>query len=120
MLFDTTQLALERTIPAPPSATRRWPPTSPTPTRPATGASTSTSTARWPQRSAPRTPRAVEHTGVHDARPTLGRRDQRRRLNSIDVDNESAKLAANALEQQAAVPVAQARTAILRSAMGVG
>ena len=39
--------------------------------------------------------------------------------NSIDVDNESAKLAANALEQQAAVSVLKARTAIMRSAMGV-
>ena len=40
--------------------------------------------------------------------------------NSIDVDNESAKLAANALEQQAAVSVLKARTAIMRSALGVG
>ena len=40
--------------------------------------------------------------------------------NSIDVDAESAKLAANALEQQAAVSVAKTRNAILRSAMGVG
>ena len=39
--------------------------------------------------------------------------------NSIDVENESAKLAANALEQQAAVSVAKTRNAILRSAMGV-
>ena len=39
--------------------------------------------------------------------------------NSIDVDAESAKLAANALEQQAAVSVARTRNAILRSAMGV-
>jgi flagellar basal-body rod protein FlgB len=40
--------------------------------------------------------------------------------NSVDVENESAKLAANALEQQAAVSVAKTRNAILRSAMGVG
>jgi flagellar basal-body rod protein FlgB len=39
--------------------------------------------------------------------------------NSIDVDAESAKLAANALEQQAAVSVAKTRNAILRAAMGV-
>src|SRR3954454_20772363 len=39
--------------------------------------------------------------------------------NSIDVDNESAKLAANALEQEAAVSVAKTRNAILRAAMGV-
>ena len=40
--------------------------------------------------------------------------------NSIDIDNESAKLAANALEHQAAVQVAHARIGILKSAMGVG
>ena len=40
--------------------------------------------------------------------------------NSIDVEAESAKLAANALEQQAAVSVAKTRNAILRAAMGVG
>jgi len=39
---------------------------------------------------------------------------------SIDVDAESAKLAANALEHQAAVQVAQARIGIMRSAMGLG
>jgi len=39
--------------------------------------------------------------------------------NSVDSDAESAKLAANALEQQAAVTVAQARIQILKSAMGV-
>ena len=38
---------------------------------------------------------------------------------TVDVDAESAKLAANALEQQAAVSVAKTRNAILRSAMGV-
>ena len=39
---------------------------------------------------------------------------------TIDVDAESAKLAANALEQQAAVSVAKTRNAILRAAIGVG
>ena len=39
--------------------------------------------------------------------------------NSVDADAESAKLAANALEQQAAVQVAAARISILQSAMGV-
>ena len=39
--------------------------------------------------------------------------------NSIDIDAESAKLASNALEQQAAVSVLKARTAIIRSALGV-
>jgi flagellar basal-body rod protein FlgB len=40
--------------------------------------------------------------------------------NSIDIDSEAAKLASNALEQQAAVSVMSTRNAILRSAMGVG
>jgi flagellar basal-body rod protein FlgB len=39
--------------------------------------------------------------------------------NTIDIDAESAKLASNALEQQAAVSVISTRNAILRAAMGV-
>ena len=39
---------------------------------------------------------------------------------TVDIDSESAKLATNALEQQAAVQVAHARINILKSAMGVG
>jgi flagellar basal-body rod protein FlgB len=39
---------------------------------------------------------------------------------TVDVDAESAKLAANALEQQAAVQVLHARLGILKAAMGVG
>lgn len=38
---------------------------------------------------------------------------------SFDVDSESAKLAANGLEHQTAVTLAQSRLAIMRSAMGV-
>ena len=38
---------------------------------------------------------------------------------TVDVDTESAELAANALEQQAAVSVARARIDILAAAMGV-
>jgi flagellar basal-body rod protein FlgB len=41
-------------------------------------------------------------------------------VSSLDVDAESAKLAANALEHQAAVQVAHARIGILKAAMGVG
>ena len=39
---------------------------------------------------------------------------------TVDVDSESAKLAENALEQQAAVQVAHARLGILKAAMGTG
>jgi flagellar basal-body rod protein FlgB len=38
---------------------------------------------------------------------------------SVDAESEASKLAANALEHQAAVQVAHARIMILRSAMGV-
>lgn len=38
---------------------------------------------------------------------------------TIDIDAESAKLAANALDQQAAVQILKTRNAIMRSAMGV-
>jgi flagellar basal-body rod protein FlgB len=38
---------------------------------------------------------------------------------TVDVDAESAKLAANALEQQAATQVLHARLGILKAAMGV-
>jgi flagellar basal-body rod protein FlgB len=39
---------------------------------------------------------------------------------TVDVDAESAKLAANGLEHQTAVQIAGARLDIMRSAMGVG
>jgi flagellar basal-body rod protein FlgB len=39
--------------------------------------------------------------------------------NSVDAESESAKMAANALEQQAAIQVAATRISILKSAMGV-
>jgi flagellar basal-body rod protein FlgB len=39
--------------------------------------------------------------------------------NTVDADAESAKMAQNALEQEAAVQVAQTRIHILESAMGV-
>ena len=39
---------------------------------------------------------------------------------TLDVEAESAKLAENALEQQAAVQVAHARLGILKAAMGMG
>jgi flagellar basal-body rod protein FlgB len=39
---------------------------------------------------------------------------------TVDIESESAKLAANALEQQAAVQVAHARIGILKAAMGMG
>ena len=63
---------------------------------------------------------ALERDELHRPRPTRSVGATQADGNSIDVENESAKLAANALEQQAAVSVAKTRNAILRSAMGVG
>jgi len=60
---------------------------------------------------------AVERAGFSAERD--GSAETRADGNGVDADAESAKLAANALEQQAAVQVAHARLAILRSAMGV-
>ena len=103
MLFDTTQLALERTISGASQRHEALAANSPTPRRPATSASTSTSTARWPPRWVPRTPRdAVESHRFSTQADRVGRRRAGRRR-PIDIDAESAKLAANALEQQAAV-----------------
>jgi flagellar basal-body rod protein FlgB len=60
---------------------------------------------------------AVEHTTFSAQRDATA--VTRADGNSVDADAESAKLAANALEQQAAVTVAHARIQILKSAMGV-
>ena len=62
---------------------------------------------------------AIERTGfTTQADRTVG--PTRADGGSVDIDAESAKLAANALDQEAAVSVAKTRIAILRSAMGVG
>jgi flagellar basal-body rod protein FlgB len=118
VLFDTTQLALERAIGA--AAARH------------AALAANLANANTPgyqrvdvdfhaalgaalQSSDPRD--AVERAGF------AARRDAtavtRADGNSVDTDAEAAKLAANALDQQAAVQVAAARIAILRSAMGV-
>jgi flagellar basal-body rod protein FlgB len=60
---------------------------------------------------------AVERTTFSPQRDATG--VTRADGNGVDADAESAKLAANALEQQAAVQVAHARIQILKSAMGV-
>jgi flagellar basal-body rod protein FlgB len=60
----------------------------------------------------------LEHTGfaiASDAAAGVLRADG----STVDVDAESARLAANALEHQAAVTVAGARTDIIQIALGV-
>jgi flagellar basal-body rod protein FlgB len=63
--------------------------------------------------------RALERTSFSPARDTSAGAT-RADGSTVDVESESAKLAANALEQQAAVQVAHARIGILKAAMGTG
>jgi flagellar basal-body rod protein FlgB len=58
----------------------------------------------------------VSFTAAPDASAGVTRADG----STVDVDSESAKLAANALEHSAAVQVAHARIGILKSAIGTG
>ena len=118
VLIDTTQLALERTISG--AAQRHE----------ALAANLANATTPGYQRvdvdfqsalrgalSSDDTRAALERTSFSAERDAaaVARADG----NSVDADAESAKLAANALEQQAAVSVMKARTAIIRSALGV-
>lgn len=115
MLFDTTQLALERTIEG---AGRR---------HQALAANLANANTPGYQRV------DVDFHGALSS--ALGDRDSMERMafsttadtsrgavradgSTVDVESESAMLAANALEHQAAVQVAQARIGILKSAMG--
>ena len=92
---------------------RTWP----TPTRLATSASTWTSTARSPRPWTRATSlSSLSFSPSADASAGAVRADG----STVDVDSESAKLAANALEHQAAVQVAHARIGILKAAMGTG
>jgi flagellar basal-body rod protein FlgB len=61
---------------------------------------------------------AVEHTTFTAQVDAAGA--TRADGSTVDVDAESAKLAANALEHQAAVQVAATRIAIIKSAIGTG
>ena len=118
MLFDTTQIALERTIGG--AAQRHS----------ALAANLANVNTPGYQRvdvdfhsalrgamASSEARSAVEHTAFAAQRDAsaVARADG----NGVDADAESAKLAANALEHQAAVQVAATRNAILRSAMGV-
>ncbi|MGI8780598.1 MAG: flagellar basal body rod protein FlgB [Solirubrobacteraceae bacterium] len=117
MLFDTTQLALERAIGG--AAQRQQ-------ALAANLANANTpgyqrvdvdfhSTLRSAMASGERA--TVEHTTFAAQRD--GAAVTRADGNSVDAESESAKMAANALEHQAAVQVAATRIAILKSAMGV-
>ena len=120
MLFDTTQLALERAIEG---AGKR---------HEALAANIANANTPGYQRvdvdfhsalqaaidSGDDSRTAVEHLSfspAKDASAGATRADG----STVDIDSESAKLAANALEQQAAVQVAHARIGILKAAMGL-
>jgi len=117
VLFDTTQLALERTIQG--AALRQ------------TALAGNLANANTPgyQREdvdfhsalgralGSGSREAVERTGFVAAADGTGA--LRADGSTFDADAEAAKLAANALEHQAAVQIAATRNAILQSAMGV-
>lgn len=118
MLFDTTQIALERTIQG--AAMRQ------------TALAGNLANANTPgyQRMDVDFHAALQSAmGASDVRTAVervgfaaqadGAAAMRADGNGVDTDVEAARLAANALEQQAAVQIHGARTAILRSAMGV-
>ena len=122
MLFDTTQLALERTIEG--AATRQS----------ALAANLANANTPGYRRvdvdfHASLAAALDERGGAAERREALhaaafapaadGTGPTRADGSSVDVDAESARLAANALEHQAAVTVARARIDILSSAMGV-
>lgn len=119
MLFDTTQLALERSISG---ASQR---------HDALAANIANATTPGYQRVDVDFHGALNAAlGSSDARDAVQRAGFSTQVdssvgatqadgNSIDIDAESAKLAANALDQEAAVSVAKTRIMIMRSAMGV-
>src|SRR3954454_24849321 len=120
VLFDTTQMALERTISG---ATQRHDALAANIANAATpgyqrvdvdfhGALAAALGASDARDQVAHTSFTTQADGSVGARQADG--------NSIDIDAESAKLAAYALDQETAVSVAKTRIAILRTAMGVG
>ena len=123
MLFDTTQLALERSIQG---AVQRQQALAanlanadtPGYRRVDVDFHGALAAAMSPSRAAGETRAALEATAFSpraDASAGATRADG----STVDIDAESAKLAANTLDQQAAVQVAQARLQITKIAMGV-
>ena len=117
MLFDTTQLALERTIQG--AALRQTAlagnlANANTPGYQRVDVDFHSALGRALESGSRET---VERTGF--AATTDGTGALRADGSSFDADAEAARLAANALEHQAAVQIAATRNAILQSAMGV-
>ena len=118
MLFDTTQLALERASRGAAQRQQALADNIANANTPGYQRRTSTSTARSPQA-----------LGAGDAATSLDGRASRRRPtrghvradgNSVDIDTETAKLAENALDYQALRPGrARRASTILQTAMGV-
>ncbi len=118
MLYDTTQIALERTIQG--ASVRNEAlaanlANANTPGYARVDVDFHGALAQAMGTGAPR--KAIESVGFAPAADGTG--PMRADGSTVDVDAESAKLAANGLEHQTAVSVASARLSILRSAMGV-
>ena len=122
MLFDTTQIALERTIDG--AATRQSAlaanlanANTPGYQRVDVDFHASLAAALVERGTGAERRAALHETSFAPATDATG--PMRADGSTVDVDAESARLAANALEHQAAVTVARARIDILSSAMGV-
>ncbi len=121
MLYDTTQIALERTIQG--ASVRNEAlaanlANANTPGYARVDVDFHGALAQAMGTGAPRKAREALET-VSFAPAADGTGPMRADGSTVDVDAESAKLAANGLEHQTAVSVASARLSILRSAMGV-
>jgi flagellar basal-body rod protein FlgB len=122
VLFDTTQLALERAIAG--ASQRHQALASNLANANTPGYQRvdvdfhSALTAALGQGDEPAAHSMLEQTGFAP-RPDAAAGVTRADGSTVDVDAEAAKMAQNALEQQAAVQVAHARIGILQSAMGV-
>ena len=116
-LFDPTQNLLGAAMRGAAARQTRWPRTSPTRTRPATSASTSTSTARWRRRlgdgEAALETRRASPPEVDGAAPV------RADGCTVDVDAESAKLAATRSSTRRRVGRPERASRSSQSAMGV-
>ena len=118
MLYDTTQLALERTISGASARNEALAANlanANTPGYQRVDVDFHSALAQAMGSDNPTT--ALQNVGFQAVRdPTAVTRADG---SSVDIDAESAKLAANSLEENAAVQVAGARLSIMRSALGV-
>ena len=118
MLYDTTQIALERTIQGAAMRNEALAANLANANTPGYARVDVDFHGALAQAMGTGSPREALHSTAFAAQ-TDGTGATRADGSSVDVDAESAKLAANGLEHQTAVQLASARLDIIRSAMGV-